>query len=50
MHKLFIHFTYDSNSTQLQLFVGAILNLGMLAAQLGFFAYVIGLGLKLAGL
>ncbi len=50
MHKLFIHFTYDANNTQLQLAVGALLNLGLMAAQLGFFAYAIGLGLKLAGL
>ena len=50
MEKFFILFTFEPHINKSQAFVGTVMNLVLVATQIGFFAYAIGLGLKLAGL
>lgn len=50
MDTLFLRLQFESNLSKGQTFIAAVINWTLIAAQIGFYAYAAGLGLKLAGL
>ena len=50
MDHLFLRVQFESNLSKSQSFIAAVINWTLIGAQIIFYAYAAGLGLKLAGL